>query len=194
MPEQQIVEIAKALGADARVLIMDEPTASLTEREAAHLFGVIARLRERPAPASSTSRTGSTRSSPSPIGSSVLRDGENVATAAHAPISTVPASIRLMVGRELSSVFPKREVPLGDVALELRGDRPPGVGRARRLAHGDSGGDPRARRPRRCGPHRAGGNPLRASAGRRGEIRVKGVSTRIDSPQAAIARGHRLCP
>ena len=38
MPEQQLVEIAKAIGADARILIMDEPTASLTEREVARLF------------------------------------------------------------------------------------------------------------------------------------------------------------
>jgi rhamnose transport system ATP-binding protein len=45
MPEQQLVEIAKAIGADARIVIMDEPTASLTEREVASLFAVIARLR-----------------------------------------------------------------------------------------------------------------------------------------------------
>jgi rhamnose transport system ATP-binding protein len=45
MPEQQMVEIAKALGADAKVLIMDEPTASLTERETEQLFTVIRRLR-----------------------------------------------------------------------------------------------------------------------------------------------------
>src|SRR6185503_4908332 len=45
MPEQQIVEIAKAIGAEARVLILDEPTASLTEREVESLFQVIAALR-----------------------------------------------------------------------------------------------------------------------------------------------------
>src|ERR1700675_2547048 len=45
MPEQQIVEIAKAIGADAKILIMDEPTASLTDREVARLFQVIAALR-----------------------------------------------------------------------------------------------------------------------------------------------------
>src|SRR5262249_15469167 len=41
MPEQQLVEIARALGTNARILIMDEPTASLTDREVAHLFQVI---------------------------------------------------------------------------------------------------------------------------------------------------------
>ena len=46
MPEQQIVEIAKAIGARAKVLILDEPTASLTEREVESLFRVIATLRE----------------------------------------------------------------------------------------------------------------------------------------------------
>src|SRR5206468_10333336 len=45
MPEQQLVEIAKAVGADAKILIMDEPTASLTGREVQYLFGVIGLLR-----------------------------------------------------------------------------------------------------------------------------------------------------
>src|SRR2546425_7745068 len=45
MPEQQLVEIARALGADANILVMDEPTASLTDQEVGSLFGVIRELR-----------------------------------------------------------------------------------------------------------------------------------------------------
>src|SRR5881628_3526344 len=47
MPEQQLVEIAKAIGAEAKILIMDEPTASLTDREVENLFSVIGLLRSR---------------------------------------------------------------------------------------------------------------------------------------------------
>src|SRR4029077_16086783 len=47
MPQQQLVEIAKALAAEARVLILDEPTASLSDSEIEHLFTVISRLKNR---------------------------------------------------------------------------------------------------------------------------------------------------
>ena len=119
MPEQQMVEIAKAIGADAKVLIMDEPTASLTERETEHLFGVIERLRSGGAGIIYISHrleeivTVADRIT-------VLRDGETVATVARADVGRADL-IRLMVGRELASVFPKRTVTIGDVALELRG-------------------------------------------------------------------------
>jgi rhamnose transport system ATP-binding protein len=119
MPEQQMVEIAKALGADAKVLIMDEPTASLTERETEQLFAAIARLRGGGAGVIYIShRLEEIFAVADRI--TVLRDGETVATAARADVSRADL-IRLMVGRELASVFPKRTVPIGEVALELRG-------------------------------------------------------------------------
>jgi rhamnose transport system ATP-binding protein len=118
MPEQQLVEIARALGASARILIMDEPTASLADQEVERLFKVIRdlrahkvgiiyishRLEELPQVADRVT---------------VLRDGQTVATR---PMREVDRTelIRLMVGREVSSVFPKREVPIGPTVLELR--------------------------------------------------------------------------
>ena len=119
MPEQQMVEIAKALGADARLLIMDEPTASLTEREAEHLFEVIARLRAAGAGVIYIShRLDEIFAVADRI--TVLRDGQTVGTSSRADVGRADL-IHLMVGRELSSVFPKRTAAIGDVALELRG-------------------------------------------------------------------------
>ena len=114
MPEQQIVEIAKAIGVEARVVIMDEPTASLTDREVENLFAVVGRCASHGVGRRSTFRTGSTKCSRSPIAS------RSCATAR--PSRTEPASSltrrrssRMMVGRELSAVFPKRPVTLGPI-------------------------------------------------------------------------------
>ena len=119
MPEQQLVEIAKALGANARVLIMDEPTASLTDREVERLIGVIDRLRaEGVGIVYISHRLDEIDRVADRI--TVLRDGESVGTFDRAGLNRA-GLIRLMVGRELSAVFPKRAVAPGDVALELRG-------------------------------------------------------------------------
>ena len=118
MPRQQLVEIAAALGAEARVLIFDEPTASLSDREVENLFRVIRDLRSRGVGMIYISHLlGEISEIADRV--TVLRDGRNVATL---PIGQVtrPDLIRLMVGRELSVVFPKREVTLGDVVLEAR--------------------------------------------------------------------------
>ena len=145
MPEQQLVEIARALGANARILIMDEPTASLSEREVEHLFAVIRQLRSQGVAIIYIShRLEELLQMADRV--TVLRDGALVETAEMAPPDkgTVPfcaASshtaesakgdspravdkarlIRLMVGREISAVFPKIEVRHGDVVLETRG-------------------------------------------------------------------------
>jgi rhamnose transport system ATP-binding protein len=118
MPEQQMVEIAKAIGADARILIMDEPTASLTAREVDRLFAVIHLLRGQDVGIIYIShRLDEISAIADRI--TVLRDGEAVATTASTGVDRA-GLIRLMVGRELSSVFPKRRVGLGSVALEVR--------------------------------------------------------------------------
>ena len=119
MPEQQIVEIAKALGGNVRVLILDEPTASLTERETEKLFGIIARLRERGAGIVYIShRLEELGRIADRI--TVLRDGETIDTCQAADVD-VRTLIRLMAGRDLSAVFPKREVPIGEPVLRVNG-------------------------------------------------------------------------
>ncbi len=118
MPEQQIVEIAKAIGADAKILIMDEPTSSLSEHEVESLFAVIAVLRTQGAGIIYIShRLEEVFAIADRI--TVLRDGESIATRTAGEVDRAEL-IRLMVGRELAAVFPKRRVPAGDVAIEVR--------------------------------------------------------------------------
>ena len=118
MPEQQLVEIAKAIGSNARVLIMDEPTASLSEREVRRLFEVVARLKsDRVGIIYISHRLEEILAIADRV--TVLRDGSTVGTHARDGLqgSTL---INLMIGRELSAIFPKRPVTPGSVALELR--------------------------------------------------------------------------
>jgi rhamnose transport system ATP-binding protein len=118
MPEQQMVEIARALGANARVLILDEPTASLTDREVEALFAVLRDLRATGVGIVYISHRLDELFA---IGDrvTVLCDGRHVDTRRMEELDEREL-IRLMVGRELSAVFPKREVPLGDTMLEVR--------------------------------------------------------------------------
>jgi rhamnose transport system ATP-binding protein len=118
MPEQQIVEIAKAIGADAKIVIMDEPTAALTEREVENLFRIIALLRSHGTGIIYIShRLDEIFALADRI--TVLRDGETIDTRDARAIGR-PELIALMIGRTLASVFPKRQIAIGDVALELQ--------------------------------------------------------------------------
>lgn len=118
MPEQQIVEIAKAIGASARILIMDEPTASLPDHEVENLFKIIALLRNEGAGVIYIShRLEEIFTIADRI--TVMRDGEVIATR-HREETDKSALIALMVGREIAAVFPKREVAIGEAVLELR--------------------------------------------------------------------------
>ncbi len=118
MPEQQLVEIARALGANAKTLIMDEPTASLAEAEVQNLYNVIRNLRDSGVGIIYISHRLEELSVVADR-VTVFRDGEAVATRAMQEL-TVRELISLMVGRELSAVFPKRSVPVGEVVLELK--------------------------------------------------------------------------
>ena len=119
MPEQQIVEIAKAIGARARIVIMDEPTASLSDREVERLFSVIRALRGAGVGIVYIShRLEEIAAIADRV--TVLRDGQTIATREMGEVT--PAElIRMMVGRDLSAVFPKRAVPIGETVLEVRG-------------------------------------------------------------------------
>ena len=119
MPEQQIVEIAKAIGANARIVVMDEPTASLTTREVERLFQVISRLRESHVGVIYIShRLEEIFAVADRI--TVLRDGLTVDTRAAAQMERGEL-IRLMVGREISAVFPKEAIEIGGPVLEIEG-------------------------------------------------------------------------
>jgi rhamnose transport system ATP-binding protein len=119
MPEQQLVEIARALGADARILIMDEPTASLSEREVADLFRVIRDLRGHGVGIIYISHR---LEELYQVGDrvTVLRDGAEAGSSLLADLRR-EALIRLMVGRELSGEYPKKAVEPGKVVIELTG-------------------------------------------------------------------------
>jgi rhamnose transport system ATP-binding protein len=119
MPEQQIVAIARALEADARVLILDEPTTSLTEPEVENLFALIDRLRDAGAGLIYIShRLDEITAIADRI--TVLRDGSTFGAGLPADINRADL-IHLMVGRDLAAIFPKRDVPIGKPILELRG-------------------------------------------------------------------------
>ena len=115
--EQQLVEIARALAGEPRVMIFDEPTSSLTQADAERLFAVIARLKARGVSVIYIShfleecRRVCDRFT-------VLRDGESVGTGAltETPMAEI---IRLMVGREVSELYPRIAHTPGETVLRV---------------------------------------------------------------------------
>ena len=118
MPQQQLVEIARALGVNAKILILDEPTASLSEEDTQNLFRVIRELRTKGVGIIYIShRLEELQTIADRV--TVLRDGRAIDTREMASVSREQL-IRLMVGRDLSAVFPKRAIELGETIFELR--------------------------------------------------------------------------
>jgi len=119
MPEQQLVEIARSLGAGARILIMDEPTSSLTQKEVHLLYAVVRDLRKQGVGVIYIShRMEEIFALADRV--TVLRDGESIATQDTKGMNE-STLIKLMVGREVSTLYPPSETAPSSVALSIRG-------------------------------------------------------------------------
>ena len=115
---RQMVEIAKAVSFNSDILIMDEPTSALTEKEVTHLFTIIRSLREQgKGIIYITHKMNELFEIADEV--SVFRDGKYIATKPSSEI-TRDDIIRMMVGREITQMFPKETVPIGDVVLSVK--------------------------------------------------------------------------
>ena len=123
--QKQMVEIARAVSHNSDVLIMDEPTSALTDREVEHLFTIIRDLKARGIGiVYITHKMNELFEIADEF--SVFRDGKYIGSHAAADV-TRDDIIRMMVGREITDMFPKVDCPIGDVVLEVKNLTIPGV-------------------------------------------------------------------
>ena len=115
--KMQMVEIAKAVSYDSKIVIMDEPTSSLTETEVEHLFRIIEDLKKKNVAIIYISHKMDEIFRISDD-ITVYRDGEYIASD-RAENLNVDKLIQLMVGREVSNMFPKVDCPIGDTILKV---------------------------------------------------------------------------
>ena len=184
--ERQMIEIARAVSYDAQILIMDEPTSALSEREVTQLFAIVEDLKARGnAIVYITHRIDEVFRIADEV--TVMRDGRVVASL---PASELDRDrlITMMVGRELTQLFPKDNVPTDRVLLSVKGLSVDGL-------FSDVSFDVRAGEilgiaglvgARRTELAEAIFGVRRATAG---DIVIDGVPARIDSPAVAIERG-----
>jgi len=117
--KQQLVEIAKALSKDVRLLILDEPTAALNDTDSEHLLDLLRRLKERGITSIIISHKLNEITSIADS-TTVIRDGRTVETLdMHADVVTQERIIRGMVGRDLDSRFPERSSSPGDEVFRV---------------------------------------------------------------------------
>ncbi|GAB3263314.1 sugar ABC transporter ATP-binding protein [Larkinella harenae] len=116
--EMQMVEIAKAISNNAKVIIMDEPTSALSDKEVATLFGIIRDLKQQGVAIIYISHKMDEIFTISDT-ITVLRDGKYIATQPAAELDN-NALIRMMVGREIASLFPDSRTQKGKEVLAVR--------------------------------------------------------------------------
>ena len=189
--EQQMVEVAKALAVDARIIVMDEPTSALGEDEAEMLFGIVRTLK-----AQNIGVIFITHRLEEVFGIAdrvvVLRDGE-LAGEMDIEEATPDQVIQLMVGREVENLFHKQEAEIGAPLLEVRGLTRRGVvedvsftlRRGEILGLAGLVGAGRTETARLL---------FGADAKDAGEVRVDGKEVKIDSPIDAMAAGMGFVP
>ncbi len=188
---QQLVEIAKTISNDVKVLIMDEPSAPLTNREITAMFKLIETLKQKGIAIIYIShRMEEIFQIADRI--SIMRDGEYIGTKAAVDTSRAEL-IKMMVGRSLNEQFPKIDKKLGDVALEVRNlcteallkDINLSVHQGEILGIAGLVGAGRTETARAI----YGADPISS-----GDILVKGKKVSITSPSDGIAHGISLIP
>lgn len=123
--QQQMIEIAKALMVDAKVIIMDEPTAALSQSETVTLFKVVRSLKEKGVSIVYIShRMEEIFELCDRI--TILRDGQYVGTR-NIPETNMDEIVKMMIGREIGERYPERNTKLGDVVFEVKDLNCPGV-------------------------------------------------------------------
>ena len=187
--ERQMVEIAKAVSYDSDILIMDEPTSAITDKEVAHLFSIIANLKSQgKGIIYITHKMNEVFAIADEV--AVFRDGAYIGLQ-RADSMDGDSLISMMVGRELSQLFPVREKPIGDLLLSVRDLRLNGIfkGVSFDLHAGEILGIAGLMGSGRTNVAEAlfGITP---SDG--GEIRLDGQPVRISDPHLAIEKGFAL--
>lgn len=189
---QQLVEIAKALSCDARVLIMDEPSSSLSQKETKTLFEVVRDLKEQGISIIYIShRLGEVKELADRV--TVFRDGENAGDLNRDEIDH-DAMVRLMVGRTLSEFYDRKIHEPGEVVLELdkvRSPAHPNTDISLQIRAGEIVGI--------AGLVGAGRTELLetifgVTPALGGAIKIEGKTIHPKSPQEAIASGIALAP
>lgn len=119
--QQQMVEIAKAISFNSKILVLDEPTATLTEREIEQLFGIIRRLKEKGVGMVYIShRMAELNQICERV--TIIRDGQYIGTRNLSEI-TMDELVNMIVGRPLDDKYPKHQRKIGEVVLEAKNVR-----------------------------------------------------------------------